>query len=724
MKKIFFYAFLVSILFAQCTPKTGETMTKVPETKIETPDVEVEAPKAPTFRSTVPPAGPAPRIQMGAAEEFTLDNGLKVILVENHKLPRVSYQLFVDVPPLAEKEKSGTIEIAGDMINKGTASKSKSEIDESIDFLGASLSTNSNGMFGSTLKKYNEELLVVMSDVLLNPSFPEAEFEKIKKQYASGLAQEKDDPSSLSQNLSDKVVFGLDHPYGEFMTEETLENITLEGVKSYYQKWFKPNIAYLIIVGDITKAEAEPLAKQYFSGWEADDKITNTNPEMPKAPMGNEVEFINKSGAVQSVINVTYPVDLKPGTPDVIKARVMNTLLGAGVYFGNRLNQNLRENNAYTYGARSSLSSDKYVGLFRAGASVRNEVTDSSIVEIFNEMNTIRTEKVDEAELQKVKNVLNGSFARSLESPQTIARFALNTARYNLPKDYYATYLEKLAAVTSDDLMAMAKKYIKPENAHIVVIGNQDDVATKLKRFAKSGKVNYYNSSFEEVEMPKMTIPQGTTAISIIDEYLKAIGGTTAMDNVKSIATIMKGNIMGQDIDMEIYQKMPGQYAMLTLMGGTVVNAEVLNGDKGLVSGMTGPKSADETDLKDLREKAIPFRERTYKGSTEYEIELGGIEEVEGRPAYKVKITNTNGSKTTDFYDTTSKLKVKSIVSREVDGQPIVQTVEIGEYKNIKGVMFPHRLVISGGGIPMPLELKAASVKVNEEMDESVFNVE
>lgn len=724
MKKILLFAFLVSILFAQCTPKTGESMTKAPETKVETPDINIAAPKVPTFRSTVPPAGPAPRIQMGAAEEFTLANGLKVILVENHKLPRVSYQLFVDVPALTEKDKSGTIEIAGDMLNKGTTAKSKSEIDESIDFIGANLSTNSNGMFGASLKKYNKELLTIMSDVLLNPSFPEEEFEKIKKQYASGLAQSKDDPSALSANLASKVVYGTDHPYGEFMTEATLENITLEGVKAYYQKWFKPNIAYLIIVGDITKAEAEPLAKQYFSNWKADKSLTSTEPGMPAVPAGNEVDFINKSGAVQSVISVTYPVDLKPGSEDVIKARVMNTLLGAGVYFGNRLNQNLRENNAYTYGARSSLSSDKYVGRFSAGASVRNEVTDSSIVEIFNEMNTIRTEKVEEAELQKVKNVLNGSFARSLESPQTIARFALNTARYNLPKDYYATYLEKLAAVTSEDLMAMAKKYIKPENAHIVVIGNQDEVADKLKQFAKNGAMQFYNKNYEKIEMPKMTIPAGTTAISIIDDYLKAIGGTKAMDDVKSIATVMKGNIMGQNIDMEIYQNMPDQYAMLTLMGGTVVNAEVLNGDKGLVSGMTGPKTADEEDLKELREKAAPFRERTYKGSSYYSLELGGIEEVDGRPAYKVKISTPNGVKTTDFYDTTSKLKVKSIVNREVEGQAIVQEVEIGDYKAVKGVMFPHRLVISGGGIPMPLELKAESVKVNEEMDESVFNVE
>jgi zinc protease len=209
MKKLSLYLLFISVLLAQCTPKTGETISKAPETP------KVEAPKPATFRSTAPAAGPAPRIQMGEAEQFALDNGLQVILVENHKLPRVSYQLFVDVPALTEKEAAGTIQIAGDMLSKGTKTKSKSEIDESIDFIGASLSTNPNGMFGATLKKYNESLLAIMSDVLLNPSFPSAEFDKIKKQYASGLTQEKEDPDALSQNLSSKLIYGANHPYGE-----------------------------------------------------------------------------------------------------------------------------------------------------------------------------------------------------------------------------------------------------------------------------------------------------------------------------------------------------------------------------------------------------------------------------------------------------------------------------------------------------------------------------
>ncbi len=253
------------MLLAQCTPKVADTTTTT------TPAPTTPQQHEP-FRSTAPKPGPAPRIQMGSYDQFELDNGLQVILVENHKLPRVSYQLFVDVPPFAEKDKTGATSIAGEMLSKGTRSRTKAELDETIDFMGARLSTNPNGMTAASLKKYNKELLELMSDVLMNPVFPEGEFDKIKKQIASGLAQQKEDPNALSANLSQMVVYGQQHPYGEFTTEKSLENIGLGDVKNYYQNWFKPNLSYLIIVGDITRAEAEPLVKQYFSKWKSDPR--------------------------------------------------------------------------------------------------------------------------------------------------------------------------------------------------------------------------------------------------------------------------------------------------------------------------------------------------------------------------------------------------------------------------------------------------------------------
>ncbi|MEM8907997.1 MAG: pitrilysin family protein, partial [Bacteroidota bacterium] len=489
---ILFYC-LLALLLGNCSPKVADTAQQSAEKKAnEVAEVMVGKED---FRKNVPAAGPPPKIQIGSYNEFQLDNGLKVIVVENHKLPRISYQLFVNTPDIMQNDKTGYIDMAGELLSKGTDSRTKAEIDEAIDFMGASLSTSSSGVFASSLTKHTSKLLEIMSDVLLQPSFPESEFAKIKKQTLSNLAQSKDDPNTIASNVGSVLRYGKNHPYGEITTEASLENITREDCKQYYETFFKPNISYLIVVGDVTMDKVKPMIEKHFASWKASRNIPSTEFTAPSMPAATSVDFVNKSGAVQSVISITYPVDLKPGHPDVIKSRVMNTMLGG--FFQSRLNQNLRETNAYTYGARSRLSSDKLVGSFTAGASVRNEVTDSSLVQFMYELNKIRDEQIDQADLDMVKNVIAGNFARSLERPETVARFALNTARYNLPADYYATYLEKLSQVNLQDVQAMAQKYVKPANAHVVVVGNKDDVADKLSGFASNGKVDFYDHYFE-----------------------------------------------------------------------------------------------------------------------------------------------------------------------------------------------------------------------------------
>ncbi len=719
MKNIFFFCFISLLFFTQCTPKLGETVKKDIPGSTDMPVVD----KPVTFRSAPPVAGPAPRIKMGKAEQFRLDNGLQVIVVENRKLPRVSYQLFVDAPSIHERSTAGAIQLAGDMLNKGTASKKKSDIDESIDYIGATLRTSASGMYAASLKRHNTALLEVMSDVLLNPSFPQEEFDKLVKQYNSNLAQSKDDPSSLSRNISNQVVYGKNHPYGESMTEETLANITIADAKAYYKDYFKPNISYLIIVGDISLNEAKPMVEKYFGKWEASSNVINKTYKTPVPPNGATVDFVNKSGAVQSVINITYPVDLKPGTPDVIKSSVMNTWLGAGVYFGNRLNQNLRETNAYTYGARSSLNTDKEVGYFAAGASVRNEVTDSSVIEFMNEFKYLRNTRIDEAELQKVKNVLSGAFGRSLESPETIARFALNTARYKLPADYYSTYLEKLQRVTADDVMAMAKKYIRPNNAHIVVVGNKDEVADKLVPFAKSGKVNFYDYKGNLLKMDDEVIPAGVTAKTVVEDYINAIGGRKKLEAVKSFEAEMATEMQGMALKLELFQMTPDKYALFVSMGGNVMQAEVMNGDKGLVSGMGNSKKVEGAEMENMKDKAITFPELTY-AEAGVKMDLKGIEMIEGIKAYKIETTSPKGSKETHFYDVKTSLKIHTISTEEEGGQKMVSTRALSNYKDVDGILFPHTMTVTNSAMPMPMKMETKSIKINGDIDQSVFSID
>ena len=329
-------------------------------------------------RSQAPAPAPAPEIVLGDYTVETLENGLTLIVVENHKLPRVSYRLTLDVDPIFEGAKAGYTSMAGSMMRKGTTTRSKAEIDEAVDRIGASLGTSGFGMNGRCLVQHSATLLELMSDILMNPTFPEEEMEKERKQTLSGFASSATDANQISGRLSRAMTYGLKHPYGESSNEKTVEAITREDLMAHYASIWKPNAAYLVVVGDITPETARDQAEQYFGQWRPNE-VKSDRFARPVPPKGNRVCFAPVPGAVQSVIDITFPVYLKPGHPDVVAVSVMNTMLGG--FFGSRLNQNLREDKGYTYGARSSIGPDELVGRFSARASVRNEVTDSSLVE-------------------------------------------------------------------------------------------------------------------------------------------------------------------------------------------------------------------------------------------------------------------------------------------------------------------------------------------------------
>jgi predicted Zn-dependent peptidase len=671
-----------------------------------------------SWRSQRPVPASARPISIGDYQSFDLENGLKVIVVENKKLPRVSYQLSLKNLPVMEKDKAGYVSMAGALISTGTSKRSKAELDAAIDYIGANINTNSNGIFGSSLTKHQDKLLGLMTEMLYDASFPEEEYEKLKKQTLSGISTTKTDPNSIAANVASVVNYGKEHPYGEVETEKTIQNIALEDCKAYYNTYFRPNNAYLIIVGDITLDKAKMQANKYFSSWEKGD-VPIEEYNVPSLPTKTDVHFANKDGAVQSVIRVTYPVEMKPGEPDVIKARVLNAILGGGVFSG-RLMQNLREDKGYTYGARSSLNADRLIGTFNASASVRNEVTDSSVVQFLYEMERITKEPVEEESLQLAKNSISGSFARSLESPQTIANFARNTFRYNLPNDYYNTYLNKLDAVGVEDIMAMAKKYIRPDNANIIVVGNKEEVAEKLLPFDSDGELDYYGPFGNIVKYDAIAMDENMTAETVISDYLEAIGGKDLLESVNSLKIELSGSIMGQTAMMEINQMRPEKFNMSMKMQGMVLQEQKFNGSKAVVAQMGQKKVFTEgKEFDALREEARLFPQLMYNLD---DVELVGIEDVDGKKAYKMVVNGPDGKKTTEFYDLSSSLMIRTVNMQDgPGGQKVAITTDASEYKEVGGILFPHKLTISGA-MPQPLVMEVTSYTINGPMDESLFN--
>ncbi|MCB0638140.1 MAG: insulinase family protein [Lewinella sp.] len=664
-----------------------------------------------TFRQNAPAPGPAPVIQMGDFVNFELDNGLQVIVVENHKLPRVSFRLFVDVPLHMEGEYVGTADIAGDLLNNGTTSRSKAEIDEAVDFIGANLNTFASGAFASCLTKHKEAMLDIMSDVIMNPAFPEEEFTKIRHQTLSGLATEKDDPSAIAGNLAQVLRYGKDYPYGEITTETTVKNITVDKCREYYNAYFRPNISYLVMVGDITVGEARTLAQQYFGGWQS-IPVDDTYFRRPMRPEEATVNFVSRTDAVQSVVYVTYPIDLKPGTMDVITGNVMNGILGSSS--SGRLFRNLREDKAFTYGAYSTLASDKNVGYFNASASVRNEVTDSAVVEFLYEMDRIRTEKVEQEELDRAKNYLTGSFARSLESPETVANYALNTIRYRMPRDYYPNYLTNLAKVTANDVLEIAQELITPDQANILVVGNKEVVPT-LEQFAGPEGVRHFDSYGNRLEIIEMPAEGGMTAEAVIAKYVEAVGGQDKLNQVQDMTMVLSTNIQGMDMTMTRKQKEPGKFLMLAEMSGMVVNEVRVDGDDASMSQMGQAVPVDDETLESFQMQAEIFPEARWQ-ELGYQAEMGGIENIDGTQAYEIRVTAPNGEQILDYYAMDSGLKIRSVVK----GEGGTMSTDYADYKAVNGVLIPHTLT-STGMMPMPLVMEVQSASINTGVEDSEF---
>ncbi|MEP5613828.1 MAG: insulinase family protein [Cyclobacteriaceae bacterium] len=667
-------------------------------------------------RSKKPEAAPAKEIKIGDYQKFELKNGLKVIVVENKKIPRVAFSLILDRDPLVEGDKVGYLSMVGQLMRSGTTNRTKSQLDEEVDFIGASLSASSSSIFGSSLTKHQNKLLDLMTDVLYNPSFPEDELDKIKKQTVSGLKSNQDDPNAISGNVRSRLLYGSNHPYGEIQLEEHVENISVQDIKDYYKTYFKPNIAYLAIVGDITVKDAKKIAKARFGKWERGD-VPTVKYDQPSAPEKNIVALVNRSNSVQTVLNVNYPIDLKPGSPESIQARVMNQVLGGGS--ASRLFLNIRGDKGFTYGAYSSISSDELVGNFNASASVRTEVTDSSTVEFLYEMGRIGSEDVEEGELQQAKNVIIGGFGRSLERPQTIASFAISQERYNLDENYYNNYVKNIQAVTSQEVKEIANTYIKPENAFIVAVGKTSEFADKMAQF---GEVKHYDIYGNEVDPSLAKLPEGLTAESVLNKYLDAVGGKENLAKLNSVKMNMEASMMGQTMQMEASKMAPNKSVMEVKMGGNVMQKIVFDGNKGKASGMAGTKMIEGDDALDLALTSSIFEEAVYL-EKEMEIRLAGVETIEGNDAYGVEVISPSGKSVTRYYDSESGFLVR--VTNTVDGPQGAMTLstDFSDYVEYDGYFFPTKLK-QPMNAQMKMDISVTEVIINAELPADLFKIE
>ncbi len=659
----------------------------------------------------MPNPGPAPKINIKKPETFTLKNGMKVLIVENHKLPRVSYTLTLDNPPYAEGAKKGVSDLVSAMLGNGTTTTSKDAYNEEIDFLGANINFWSSGASANGLSRYSDRILELMVDGALNPLFVQEEFDKEKAKMIEGLKADEKSVPSIARRVENVLTYGKNHYNGEFTSEETLNNVTLHDVKLNYDTYFVPGNAYLVIVGDVDFAATKKKVEKLFGKWKKAiaPKLEYND---PKDVQYSQINFIDASNAVQSEVSLVNLSNLKMTDKDYFAVLMANQILGGGGE--GRLFLNLREKHGWTYGSYSSIGADKYIKKFRSSASVRNAVTDSAIVEIFNELKKIRTELVSEEDLKNAKAKYVGNFVMQIEKPATVARYALNKETQNLPDNFYETYMENINAVTPQDVLNAAQKYFLANNTRVVVVGKAADVLPSLEKMSKEHKlpIFYFDKYGNPTEKPvvKKEVPAGVTAQSVLQKYIDVVGGEKAVKEVKTIYSIASGTVQGTPL--ELHQKYAANKMAVEVKAmGMTVSKNVVSPNGAYMEAQGKKTVLEGDDLKKMQAAAGTFKE--LKLLSNKDVVLKGIETIKDNDAYAVQLGDA-----TYYYDVNSGFKVAEARELEQGGQKMTQMTYFEDYKDVKGLKFPYKTILSIG---MDLEFTTSEVKINEGVTDKDF---
>ncbi len=667
-------------------------------------------------RSIMPESGPAPEISFGQPKTFSLDNGLTVIVVENNKLPRASAQLSFDNPLIYEGEIAGVNEVLGEMLGNGTSSIPKDKFINEVDYLGASLSVSGSGAFASSLSRYFDRILELMAGAILEPLLTQEEFDRQRDLIKENLKAADKDVATAANRVQSLLTYGSEHPSGEYVSQESLDRIALQDTKDFFNNYAKPNNAYLVIIGDVDYEKIKSKVTGLFNNWES-GSVSSSDFPAPSNPDKTEIIFVDMPSSTQSVVSVMNTIDFSKKESDYFAALVANRILGGGG--AGRLFNNLREDKGWTYGSYSGIAeSYKTKGIVIAQAKVRNDVTDSSAVELLKELNIMKSDFVTDEELLSAKAKYTGTFVLSLESPSTIATFARNIKTQDLPEDYYNTFLANIEKVTKEDVKQAAQKYFMTNNTRVFVTGKGSEILKGLENIQYNGEnlaVRYFDKFGNETERPDYSVDETLTAGSIIDNYIDAIGGLDKLNSVTSIEETYVADVMGNPFELYSLKSNKNQSLNTISVMGTSQKI-VVNQSSGFMEVMGQKIEITGTELEEAISGAALFTETNLDYST---IELVGKTEVDDEAAYEIKVSDSKSL----FYSIKTGLKLKEVTTQEVEGNSMITENFYNNYEEVEGILFPMSINLVTPSMPIPggLFLNATSIMLNVETSDSDF---
>ena len=440
------------------------------------------------------------KVKLPRAEEATLPNGLQVVLLRSTKVPTFNMQLVLLSGGLSDPaDYRGLASFTATLLREGTAKRSSKEIAEQVDALGATL--NANAGLSSVTSVVNaaglvenfDQTLDLFADVIRNPTFPQAELDRYKTRTLAQLQLQRSIPQFLAQEQFNRAIYGTEHPASLVAPPaESIKKISSKDLTEFHDKYYRPNNAIIAIVGDVTMKEVMPKLEKAFGDW-AKGAVPATNIPQAPAPGASRIYLIDRPGSVQTVLQLGN-LGIERTNPDYFAVLLADRVLGGGP--SGRLFLNLREDKGYTYGAYSGFGGTKFRGTWISSAEVRTDVTEGAMKEFMNELNRLRDQPVPADELENAKRAIIGSFALSLEQPQSLLQNIITQKLYNLPADYWDTYPQKVTAITSADVQRVAQKYIDLGHLQVVAVGDASKARAGLEKY---GKVQMFDSDGKPV---------------------------------------------------------------------------------------------------------------------------------------------------------------------------------------------------------------------------------
>src|SRR5215813_8659992 len=474
---------ILSLSVATAQPRTGA------------PSQQGQSIKGADIKGRAPVSKEILKVNLPKGQEATLSNGLRVIVLENHRVPTFTMQMVVLNGGLSDPaDYHGLSSFTAALLREGTTTRKSKEIAEQADTIGATLTATSGlANFTSTITSSGlvenfDQALGLFSDVILHPTFPQEEVDKFKARQLQQQQFQRSIPQFLAQERFVRAIYG-DHPAGMITPPmDSIRKITSADLTGFHSKYYRPNNAMLAIVGDVNLKDIMPKLEAAFGGW-AKGEVPPTSIPTTIGPAGAmQIQLINRPGSVQTVLQLGN-LGIERTNPDYFAVAVMNEILGGGPQ--SRLFMNLREDKGYTYGAYSSFNGSKYRGTVISSSEVRTDVTEGAMKECMYELNRIRDEKVSATELDNAKRSLVGGFALSLEQPAALLQNLVLQKLYDMPADYWDTYPQKVMAITADDVQRVAQKYVDMDHLQVIAVGD----ATKTRDIlAKYGKVQEYDA--------------------------------------------------------------------------------------------------------------------------------------------------------------------------------------------------------------------------------------